>query len=503
MFRSLNLLVVPALVATSLLTAPARADVAVTVVNMIPKDQSDETNHDAEPNLAVNPANPSQMAGSAFTPGRLGGDAPIYVSTDGGKTWSLNYIVPSRDSRTGTGDITLRFADNNLYAGILRLPVPDNDSRLNILRTADFTSPTTMTVLVDRKNVDQPHVTTMRVAGGSDNGKDRVYVGNNDFNGPLTQTAAVDRSLDGGAAGVVFETLRLDSRQPAEGDGPQIRSTVHPSGVVYTTFYSWRSLKQQKVIGTSLARGLATVDVVVVRDDKWGSGPTPFAALSDPDDNKNGRRVAQGRKLPWINDFDDVSFGQERLGGDLAIAVDPRPEQAGTVYLSWADRVGANDYTLHVRSSKDSGKTWSAADLLTLTNAKNPGLAVNNKGQVGFVFQQLTGTPVAKQRWQTHVQVRNGDFTLIKDLVLADTPAQKPARDSLPYLGDYLHLLAVGADFCGVFPANNTPDKAHFPSRLPVYQRLANFDTKKLLDDEGNEVDPSIDPFFFKVSITP
>ena len=42
----------------------------VTVVNMIPLAQSGETNQDSEPNLAVNPANPLQVAGSAFTMNR-------------------------------------------------------------------------------------------------------------------------------------------------------------------------------------------------------------------------------------------------------------------------------------------------------------------------------------------------------------------------------------------------------------------------------------------------
>src|SRR5262249_41652536 len=109
----------------------ARADVQVTVVNMIPKDQSDETNQDSEPNITVNPTNPLQIAGSAFAPNPFpGGDAPIYVSTDGGKTWLLNFIVPSRDRRAGTGDITLRFSGTNrLYAGILKLP--SSNTRLN------------------------------------------------------------------------------------------------------------------------------------------------------------------------------------------------------------------------------------------------------------------------------------------------------------------------------------------------------------------------------------
>jgi len=36
----------------------------VRVVNMIPTTASGETNHDSEPNLAVNPANPLQLVGT-------------------------------------------------------------------------------------------------------------------------------------------------------------------------------------------------------------------------------------------------------------------------------------------------------------------------------------------------------------------------------------------------------------------------------------------------------
>ena len=45
----------------------------VTVVNMIPRLSSGETNQDSEPNLAVNPANPLEIAGTAFTPARMPG----------------------------------------------------------------------------------------------------------------------------------------------------------------------------------------------------------------------------------------------------------------------------------------------------------------------------------------------------------------------------------------------------------------------------------------------
>src|SRR5260370_38052431 len=106
---------------------------------MSPEWVGGETNQDREPTLAVNPANPLQIAASVFTPDPGGGEvAPIYVSTDGGNTWVLNSIVPS-DSASGsiTADITVAFGSSNnvLYAGIIRRPVGDDTTRFNILRT--------------------------------------------------------------------------------------------------------------------------------------------------------------------------------------------------------------------------------------------------------------------------------------------------------------------------------------------------------------------------------
>jgi hypothetical protein len=472
------------------------AQFQVAVVNMIPKDQSDETNQDSEPNLAVNPADPLQIAASAFTPDPLGGpSAPIYVSTDGGQTWVLNSIVPSQDSTTGTGDITLRFGGNNkLYVGILKLP--SDVTRLNILRTEDFKSPNLMVVLVDRsgQGVDQPYVAAAMVNDGPDKGQDRVFVGNNDFNAAQSRTATLDRSLNAATepAPGGFETIRVETRA-ANMDGPQIRTTVHSDGTIYSVFYGWRSFQE-----VSPVRGEAKADVVVVRDDNWGKGPNPFQALKGPD-KLSGLLVVKDRKVPWVNDQADKSFGQERLGGDLSIAVDPR--DSAKVYLAWADRTDANDYTLHVRRSADKGQSWSGTDLQTVPNAKNPALAVTGSGKVGFLYQKLLGVGSA-QRWETHMEIRGDDFALIKDLVLADVPAQTPEADFLPYIGDYVHLMAVDKDFYGIFSANNTPDPANFPNKVR-YQRNANFDSKKLLDTDGvSEVKPSIDPFFFKVTGT-
>ena len=78
--------------------APIAPSTGILVVNMIPASLSGETNQDSEPFLAVHSTNAQLMAASAFTPnpgGTTNGLAPIFVSQDGGRTWTLNNIVPA------------------------------------------------------------------------------------------------------------------------------------------------------------------------------------------------------------------------------------------------------------------------------------------------------------------------------------------------------------------------------------------------------------------------
>src|SRR4051794_22136066 len=266
----------------------------IQVINIVPKSLSGETNQDSEPNLAVNPSNPVQIAASAFTPDPLGGaSAPIFVSSDGGQTWRLNPIVPSQAGRA-TGDITLRFSrkGNRLYAGILRFP---GSLRLNILRTANFLGASAMTVLVDRTGVDQPYLDVGSPTTGPDAGKDRVFVGDNQLSastgsGGDGRTARIDVTQDGAAAPPAppppasgFTSIKIESRNTSGQDGPPIRPAVHDDGTVYGAFYHWTTFDS--------TTGKATVSVVVVRDDDWGRGATPFTALKDPSDNAAGRLI--------------------------------------------------------------------------------------------------------------------------------------------------------------------------------------------------------------------
>jgi len=445
------------------------------IVNMVPASMSGETSQDSEPNLAINPENPKQMVATAFTPGPLGGpNAPVYLTSDGGNSWSLVNIVPGHGS-VGTGDITVAFAGKGgmLYAGTLN----GATGRLNILRTS---SPTTlMTTLVDRDNEDQPWVVAGTLVVGAAQ-HDRVFIGNNDFNQPGGKTATVDLSHDAAtaAAPAGFSPKQIEKSATMGQDGPPVRIALHPNGTVYAAFQRW-------VSGTTA--NLST-EIVVTRDDNWGSGATPFSVLKDSGNQSVGQRVATNRFVRF-----NATMGQERLGSDLAIAVDPN--NSATVCVAWCDRVGGaagTDWTVHVSRSTDKGQTWSA-DIRTITNAKNPALAINSNGAIGLLYQLFTGTT-----WDSKLEITSNAWsTAVIPLVLHTAPSNTPARLFFPYLGDYVRLLSLGTHFYGVFSGANTPDLAHFPNGV-TYQRAANWTTHTLLNTDGvTPVAVSIDPFFF------
>jgi len=459
----------------------------ITVVNITPQSLSGETNQDSEPNLAVNPANPKQIAASAFTPDPMGGaNAPIYLSNDGGATWSLNTIVPSAGS-IGTGDITLRFAgtSNRLFTSIL----DGGTGAFEVHRTADAASAAVMTTLETRANEDQPYIQAATVMGGAGAGTDRVYIGVNDFNAAGGKTATMEQTLDGGAAAPAFASVRLEKRSTSGQNGPQVRPAVHGDGTIYAAFYRWITTSGNFAANTFV---VSNAEAIVVRDDAWGTGATPYSALVDTD-GLAGRRVATALTFPF-NQTGVAANGQERWGGDISIAVDPR--NSSVVYLAYTNVV-ASVYTLHVVRSLDRGVTWSAV-LLTAGNAKNGALAINSLGSVAMIYQQFTGSGTT-QHWETHLR-QSGNGTTWSDTVLCTTLSQAPARTFSPYLGDYVHMMAVGKDFYGIFSAANTPDLANFPQGV-TYLRNHDFAAKKLFALNGvTVVAPSIDPFFFKVT---
>src|SRR5438445_13073879 len=124
----------------------------VRIVDLIPVSLSGETWQDAEPFLALYASNPQLLAASAFTPnpgGSASATAPIFVSDNGGDSWTLRNTLPSQ---VMTADITHAVGGNPpvLYAGIMKVP----GFPLNELKANDLFSPATMILQGFRSDID-------------------------------------------------------------------------------------------------------------------------------------------------------------------------------------------------------------------------------------------------------------------------------------------------------------------------------------------------------------
>jgi hypothetical protein len=454
----------------------------IVVVNLIPKSHSDETNQDSEPSIAVNPGNPSEIAVTAFTPPDSGvTQSPLYHSTDGGSTWQLKFDVPF-GGQAGAAldtprDQSVGYAGDELFGAILRLDTGD----LSVFRTNDVNAGAVSTFDA-RPQIDQPWVEARQVSGGADDGKLRLYVGyNDDGTGLGAASATIDVCLDGLAAAPVFTPVLLEHRTIGAGlrNGYAIRPVAHADGTVYAAFERWTA----GAFGADI-----TTDIVVVRDDNWGSAAQPFTALTDLSDSQPGRLVATGIVIN-----DGGTLGQERLNNDLAIAVDQ--SDSDVVYVAWADNAD-HSYTIRVRRSLNRGVDWSG-DLLTVPNATMASLAINSAGEVGLMCQVVNGN-----RWETHLRrTLDATGTNWSDVTLANTPADAPTAVFQPYLGDFARVVAVERTFFGVFAAANNPDPANFPNGIEFQRNHTAAAPFQLLGNDGaSVVAPSIDPFFFSVT---
>lgn len=449
------------------------------IVDIIPAALSGETDTNSEPHLAVNPTDPSQIAASAWLPEPMGGrNTPIFVSADGGQTWSCRSTVPVQPI---AADKTLGFGGllNVLYVATLE---NEEDFNLVVCRSKLFAKTPMAEVGYRAGSIDQPYMAAAMI-----NQQDRVFVGCNDWTQPNGRTAIIVDSA-GNSPTPGFTPVPIEFGDPPR-DDPEIRSAISANGSkVYGVF--------NRIISISGNRRVA--DVVLVRDDDVGnSGAASFTALKD-DNGVPGFPVVKARTFLFDADCAPARLGRDRLGGDLAIAVDP--QIADRVYLVWGEVID-DEPALHVVRSDDGGQNWSG-NLRTVTKAKNPGLAINTSGTVAFLYQQVVTLPDKGDIWMTKLERTKDDFQNVQQ---PDTLAQFPVSEldsalkNQPQLGDYLHLTAVGNDFYGVFSSSNVPDNARFPCKVK-FQRKADFTTKRLLDQDGNKVPSSVDPFFVKVT---
>ena len=173
-----------------------------------------------------------------------------------------------------------------------------------------------MTTLVDRPDEDQPWVTAAH----------RRRVSTTTSSSATTTSTAEPKDGDDRAVGSTpaaaprrpaSRRTSVEHRATAQQDAPSVRTAVHGSGVVYGAYLRWVKVIKQTATALDLE-----VDVIVVRAENWGSRPRRRSPRCvDPGDNVAGLRVASNRVMHFTGSVGPL--GQERIGSDLAIAVDP------------------------------------------------------------------------------------------------------------------------------------------------------------------------------------
>ncbi|MEP7011863.1 MAG: hypothetical protein ABJC13_16185 [Acidobacteriota bacterium] len=485
-----------AVLGLSVLGSRSAAAQKITVVDMIPNSMSDDQNEQSEPNLAVDPATPSKMAASAFIINpKKPNKGSIFLSNNGGVSWSLQPILPGSTSFCTTSfcDITLRFGGTSgkLYVSALTAK-PDNSTNppgdlmaYQINRFDDVFGNPVPILLEQRTGVipdcpDQPYVQATTTLGGEGADLDRVFVGVNDARVTRApQTATVDVNPNAGAASPAMNLEQeIEASMPPNPpgrDGSAVRTAFHASGVVYAAFYSPTSNSK--------------ANIVVVRDDNWGTSAPPFSDLV----GGSGVSVVAGTAYSGGG----TTLAKQRVGrSQISIAVDPN--DVNSVWLVWGDASVA-PITLRLRHSKDGGKTWDDKDLWTLSFATNPALAVNSLGQVGLLYQAVDQLGL----WETRVEISGDGFaTPPVPLVLSIADSSSIAFGAKNFIGDYDHMMAIGKDFFGVFSAINNPSPMGFPDVDDlIFQR--EHDAQKLYKTAAHDfsIPFSIDPFFFHVEM--
>jgi len=494
----------------------ARVRAGITVVNTIPQDLSNESDQNSEPNIAVNPNDTSKLVVSAFRFSTPAG-SPYFVSS------GLNSVLWSSAAtqKIAHGDTTLDWSrGGTFYTTVLT----NNGATIDVRKSNNKANGVAFTPIPGSAytpgggNIpDQPWIVVDNVAPLLDH----IYVGFNDLS-KTPQSASVHYSLDSGASWnatnggipLVIDRINHGAAPGFLQDGPPVRLDYARNGTrVYAAFVAWMGFAVKPLNKDQNAQ------IIVVRDNLGGSNN--FMDLN----GGIGVNIFGGAttvRIPMSLDGigTGTSLGQERLGSDLSIAVDPT--NSDRVYVAYADvPIGGTVPQVHIMFTLDGGLTWSLPRSVEMNTAL-PAVAVAQNGKIGLLYTALTGGRFPKlethfsQITQNDILDPNNFETLRTNEVLSSFRNNDPRSQFDPYIGDYQDVEAIGNDFYGTFSASNRPDPANFPAAAAViYQRNVRFganvfgpagpfDVKvegvgTLDDDTPANGSPgvSIDPFFF------
>jgi hypothetical protein len=429
----------------SLVTKPAAS---VTGVFTIDPSLSSSSSGGTEPSIAVNPANPNQIAITRFSAATWNGDEDVLYSTDAGITWTDETTIPAPPGVAGTAggpyDQTIDFGRNGTLYGTFLTCTPDGKGGCSATSvvTGSTTDPTQASswswngnpaqlTSGSRTSVDQPWLLVNRDPTTSS--QDNAYVAYDDFGGSPDARVAV-------SYGATPVNITVDNKAGTESPlstNPGLRLAADPgNGTMYALYEQSSGSSQPKSVTYKLNRstdGGATWTL-----NGSGDGLTVASVNSDQ---------APGFKFGGVNAL---------LGGVDHAAVDP---SNGDVYVVYGQDVSGGNQ-IKTRRLQDNGSgglsVGSAHNVSTSTDAALPSVAVLTDGTIGVLYISHDGTSSGLPTFSAHLARSTDHGSSFSDVVLQSfsSPVADDGTARQRIFGDYDQLKAVGNTFYGVYSGN-------------------------------------------------
>lgn len=401
----------------------------------IATDATDPSNlNDFEPSIAVNPANPLQIAVVTFSESWSTGNAPVWRSDDGGTTWRKVLQIPQAGALCGPGDQKIAFdAAGNLYVAELGADCVTNAPQDFIYRqTGAEDDPLTIGASYGD---DQPH---LDVDKGSGSGcLPRLYSPWLNFN-VAPERSTVSNSTTGGAA--MTDVAAGNNTFPDR----TTRIALSPDGKAYIIYKSRE--------GTAGAN-FENVHFYVRRSDDCGGTWNANSGTSGVSVHGTGT-VQTWFTTTWGNASKGATT--RARSSDAWVAVDPT---SGDVYAVYVSKDSSGFGQIYVARSNTQGTSFLTPVRVTdgTHHAAYPEIAVTANGTVGVLYIDYddSGTDVL-YRHHFSRSFDQGAHWSDETLQSMDPNTVTFAPTSPPLWGDYEGLTAVGKIFYGVYTGQST-----------------------------------------------
>ncbi|MGB6474092.1 MAG: sialidase family protein [Candidatus Sulfotelmatobacter sp.] len=390
---------------------------------------------DTEPSIAVNPANPNEIAVVAFS-GAWGDGAmaPVWKSRDGGVHWSkVPQIPPPASGWAGPGDQKIAYDS----AGHLVIAELGEDTSNPNGPTKNFvyhqvSGPDDPLKPGTTYGDDQPHIV---LAVQTTSCKDDLY------SVWLNTQPSNARSMDSSSADLGDHVSDVSVGDNHLFPNRTTRVATAPDGKAYVVYKT----REGQADGT-----FEDVHFRVLRSDDCGAtfnGLGQGAGVSISGDQK-------------IRTFFTDNFGNHSKGkvararsSDAWISTTTQP---GEVYVAYVSRDQSGFAQIFVAHSKDSGSTWSST---RVTNGKNhsafPEIAVAQNGNVGVMYIDFDDSQTRTVfRHRFAISIDSGKTWQNATLQKLDPDGIQNAADGFLW-GDYEGLAAANNVFYGVFTGDS------------------------------------------------